>query len=84
MEEAPSLAMLEEAYVFQSIGSHPLIETVSASVVESLKCYVFVQHACRGFVFEAWETRRLSIVCASFSIVYLLGYAIETSCDSRA
>ena len=84
MEEAPSLAMLEEAYVFQGIGSLPLIETVSASVVESLKCYVFVQHAFRSFAFEARETRCLNIVCASLSIVYLLGYAIETSCGSRA
>ena len=41
-EEAPSLAMLEGAYVCQKTGSLPLIETVSASVVESLKCYVFV------------------------------------------
>ena len=42
MEKAASLVILEGARICQKSGSHLLIETVSASVVESLKCYVFV------------------------------------------
>ena len=86
MEEAYLLAMLKGAYCGQNTGSHPLIESVSALLVESLKCCVFVYHALHGhgsFGFEGQGIRCLRIVCAPFSIVHLLGYAIDASCGSQ-
>ena len=87
MEGACLVAMLEGDYVCLNSGSHLLIETVSASVVESRKCCVFVSRVFHGhgsFDFDAREIRCLSIPCVSFSVVHLLGYAIDTSCGSRA
>ena len=75
--------MLEGAYGGQKTGGHPLIEAVSALVVESLKCSVFVCHGHGGFEFEGQGTRYLRIVCVSPSIVHLLGYAIDASCGTQ-
>ena len=80
------MAMLEGACAGQNAGSHPLTETVSALVVESLKCCVSVYHALHGhgsFDFEGQGTRYQRIPCVSFSMVHPLDYAIDASCGSQ-
>ena len=86
MEEAYLVAMLEGACAGQNAGSHPLTETVSALVVESLECCVSVYHALRGhgsFEFEGQGTRYLRTLCVSFSIVHPLDYATDAPCGSQ-
>lgn len=87
MEGACLVVMLEGDFVCWNSGNYLLNESVSASMVESRKCCVFVSRAFHGhgsFEFEDRESRCLNTVCVSFSTLHLVGYAIDTSCGRRA